>query len=243
MGEDWMADLAAQAGMSDSAKQKAERDGLWIGEFTDQLSVAIALQEWEKAVALVEEGESKIGVMASLTSKLTPLRTSLTASLLQALASPTNMKGAVVRFIHLLVRLHAGPAARTTFLAARAETIKKLVRMIRFEGQIGMYVNDLAVVIFTAIKHTADWYLASFKENEDASGNSTLPFLPHGLIGVCVAYIEWARHQMEAFSAIFRKQVYSSDIEKKTVEEAYNITYLQHRRVRQLVFVLAERSS
>lgn len=32
-----------------------------------------------------------------------------------------------------------------------------------------MYVGDLATVVFTGMKHTADWFLASFKENEVAS--------------------------------------------------------------------------
>jgi exocyst complex component 8 len=165
-----MADLAQQAGMSDGAKEKAERDARWVGDFADNLTVAIALREWEKAVSLVEEGEKKMAVTSSLATKLPPLSASLTASLLQALSNPNNIKSAVVRLIHLLIRLHAGPAARMTFLSARAETIRRLVRMIKFEGQIGIYVNDLAVVMFTAIKHTADWYLTSFKENEDASG-------------------------------------------------------------------------
>lgn len=50
--------------------------------------------------------------------------------------------------------------------------MRKLVRAIRFEGHIGMYINDLAMVVFTGIKHTADWFLASFKENEVASSKS-----------------------------------------------------------------------
>ena len=41
--------------------------------------------------------------------------------------------------------------------------------MVRFDGHIGTYINDLATTMFTAIKHTADWFLASFKENEVAS--------------------------------------------------------------------------
>jgi exocyst complex component 8 len=75
-----------------------------------------------------------------------------------------------VRIIALLVRLHAGPAARNTFLNARAEVMRKRVRSIRFEGSIEIYVNELSVVVFTGLKHTADWFLASFKENEVASG-------------------------------------------------------------------------
>ena len=107
--------------------------------------------------------------MPALTSKLTPLKASLTMALLQSLAMPNNRKSTVVKLIALLVRLKAGAAARTTFLAARNDVMKKRVRMIQFEGHIGMYISDLAMVVFTGIKHTADWFLASFKENEVAS--------------------------------------------------------------------------
>ena len=51
-----MADLAMKAGMSDLAKDKAERDIRWVGEFADELTVAIALREWDRAVELVEQG-------------------------------------------------------------------------------------------------------------------------------------------------------------------------------------------
>jgi hypothetical protein len=51
-----MSDLAQQAGMSDGAKEVAERDARWIGDFADQLTVAVALREWDTAVDLVEQG-------------------------------------------------------------------------------------------------------------------------------------------------------------------------------------------
>ncbi|KAI0311367.1 hypothetical protein OF83DRAFT_1278659 [Amylostereum chailletii] len=215
-GNDWMADLAQQAGMTDGAKEKAERDALWIGDFADELTVAISLREWDRAAALVEEGEAKVAVTPALAPKLTTLTASLTSSLLQTLSNPNNQKATVVHLIHLLVRLRASTAARTTFLAARSEMIRKLVRMIRFEGHVGMYINDLAVVIFTAVKHTADWFLASFKENEVAS-----------------SFIEWAKEQIGSFAAMFHKQVYSSDVDPKTVEEALKITRAQSRKLLQ----------
>jgi hypothetical protein len=81
----------------------------------------------------------------------------------------SNRKSTVVQLISLLVRLNAGPAARTTFLAARTEITHRYIRVIRFEGHIGMYIADLSMVVFTGIKHTADWFLASFRENEVAS--------------------------------------------------------------------------
>lgn len=69
----------------------------------------------------------------------------------------------------LLNRLHASAEARSAFLASRAALARKRVRMLRFEGRVQTYISDLATVVFTGIKHTADWFLASFKENDATS--------------------------------------------------------------------------
>lgn len=57
---DWMNELAKRGGdlpgMGSDAKDKAERDTRWIGEWSDDLTVAIALKEWDKAVDLIEKG-------------------------------------------------------------------------------------------------------------------------------------------------------------------------------------------
>lgn len=185
-----MADIVGQTDMGASAKEKAERDARWIGDYCDELTVSIALREWEKAVGLVEKGEQVLPYLGSYTqryvgdahlqeipslaARLTPLRNQLTAALLQFLTQPTNRKSAVTRLIALLVRLKAGPAARNTFLQSREDLIRKRVRMIRFDGHVGTYVGDLAVVVFTGIKHTADWFLSSFRENEVASCELTV---------------------------------------------------------------------
>jgi hypothetical protein len=53
-----MADLTQRTGGDEfSAKEKAERDARWVGEFADELTVAIALREWDQAVSLVEQGQ------------------------------------------------------------------------------------------------------------------------------------------------------------------------------------------
>lgn len=114
-------------------------------------------------------GETHGDSMPALAAKLAPLKTSLTAALLQSLSLPSNRKSHIVQLIGLLSRLKAGAAARSTFLAARADMMRKRVRTITFEGDITTYISDLATVVFTGIKHTADWFLASFKENEAAS--------------------------------------------------------------------------
>ncbi|KAL1739371.1 Cullin repeat-like-containing domain protein [Schizophyllum fasciatum] len=195
---------------------KSERDGRWVGEWADELTVAIALREWEKAVTLVEQGKAKSSIMPSLATKLPILSSQLTSALLQSLSMPSNRKSTVISLISWLLRLEAGPAARSTFLNMRTQVLRSLVRKIPFEGHVGAYVGDLAVVTFTAIKHTADWFLASFKDNEAAS-----------------AFIEWARTQIESYAEMFRKQVYSPDVERKVVDECMTITYSQSRKLLQ----------
>ena len=168
--------------------------------------------------------------MPLLATKLTPLTASLIAGLLQALSYPQNHKEMVKKLIALLIRLDAGAAARTTFLAARTVTARRLVRMIRFDGHIGTYINDLATTIFTVIKHTADWFLASFKENEVASSEWShfdLSMSTHCLTG----FIEWAKSQIETFAEMFRIQVFCTDVDKSVVDEALDITHNQSRKV------------
>ncbi|KAJ7665460.1 nuclear mRNA splicing protein [Mycena polygramma] len=216
---DWMADLAradpdSVAGAD--AKEKAERDARWVGEWADELTVAIALREWEKATALVETGKGKLSTTPPLTAKLPALTAQLTSALLASLSQPSNRKSTVITLITLLLRLNAGPAARTAFLNMRSQVMRTHIRRIRFEGHIGAYVGDLAVVYFTGIKHTADWFLASFKENEVAS-----------------AFIDWAKKQIEDYGEMFRRQVYSSDVDPKVVDDALKITYSQSKKLLQ----------
>jgi len=181
---EWMGELALKAreAAGSDGKDKAERDARWTGDWADELTVAIALREWEKATKLIEEGKARLAITPPLATKLPVLTAELIAALLEALGHVSNRKSTVVSLISLLLRLNAGPAARSTFLNMRTQVMRNHVRKIRFEGHIGAYVADLAMVYFTGIKHTADWFLASFKENEVASGTFLIVFSgPTGL--------------------------------------------------------------
>ena len=48
--------LGAGAGGSSGGLGKAEQDAKWVGDFTDELAVEIALRHWERAVELVQQG-------------------------------------------------------------------------------------------------------------------------------------------------------------------------------------------
>ncbi|KAF9020635.1 hypothetical protein BDZ89DRAFT_1138562 [Hymenopellis radicata] len=156
---EWMTDLAKKAGEipGTSAKEKSERDARYITTGMGQ-----SYQPFGRS-------DSKLPVIPPLSTKLPALMAQLTAALLSSLSMTSNKKSSVTMLIGLLVRLGAAPAAKTTFLRMRFQVVKILVRKIRFEGHIGAYSGDLAIVTFTAIKYKANWFLASFKESEAAS--------------------------------------------------------------------------
>ncbi|KAJ7040264.1 hypothetical protein C8F04DRAFT_1208688 [Mycena alexandri] len=211
---DWMADLASKVDPDRCCglrrEEKAERDARWVGEWADELTVAIALREWEKATGLVETGKGKLTTTPPLAGKLPPLTAQLTCGFARLpVAAHQPQEHGHLPHSRFCLRLNAGPAARTAFLNMRSQ-------VMRNHGHIGAYVGDLAVVYFTGIKHTADWFLASFKENEVAS-----------------AFIDWAKKQIEDYGELFRRQVYSSDADPKMVDEALKITYSQSKKLLQ----------
>lgn len=198
-------------------------------------------------------GESRLAKTPLLAPKLTPLSASLTSALLHTLSDPMQRRSSVVYLAALLERLHAGGAARSAFLAMRGELMRKRVRALRcvlsqdiqvilvqlilarFEGSVELYISDLAVVVFTGIKHTADWFLASFRENDTAS--CVYFYLLHW---VCcgpkslflIALVQWAKEQIESYAEMFKKQVHGSDVAPQTVQGCMEITRLQSKKVR-----------
>ncbi|KAG8827942.1 exocyst complex component exo84 [Serendipita sp. 401] len=209
----WANEMRRYDLLGGSAKEKAEGDLRWISEFCDNLTVAIALREWDEAVKLVEEGRKQVTTKPALKDRLQILTSSLISALLHSLSDHRRRKTAVVQLSGYLARLHSTPAARSAFLAARGELIRKRVRTIPLEGDIALYIFDLAIIVFTAIKHTAEWYLASFKENESAS-----------------YFVQWCKEQMEAYCVMFRKQLESTD-DPLILQECLDITRTQSKRL------------
>lgn len=170
---------------------------------------------------------------------------SLTNDLLHDIADPTNRKLTVVKLAAHLNRLGAGVAARDAFLVTRTEVLRKRSRMIRFEGSISLYVSELALVTFTHVKHTAEWYLASWREHDMASGefSSYLYVPPDGMltwrvrktisiVWLLSGMVTWAKERIEVFATMFRRQVYGPDVDAQTIQESVQVTRLQGKRVR-----------
>ncbi|BGP38482.1 exocyst complex component exo84 [Rhodotorula kratochvilovae] len=190
------------------------RDQSWIGDFSDELSVSIATREFEDAVVWVEKGKSILPQIAGdahasqlFRAKLDQRTVELVSALLHDLSDHAIRKSGVVRTTSWLLRLGQGERARETFLTARGRLVRKRARQIKFEGDISMYISELAMVCFTLIKNTCEWYMAAFKDNRMASG-----------------FVRWASEQVEIYAEMFRRQVYGADQDGKVIEESLEVT-------------------
>lgn len=102
--------------------------------------------------------------------RLDQLQPDLVHQISHDLASLEMRKTSACRLISILVRLDRSELARDVFLKARREVMLRRVRAIKAEGDISIYISELAIVCFTVIRHTSDWYMTAFKENRMASG-------------------------------------------------------------------------
>lgn len=151
--------------------------GPWLNSVIDALAVHIALREWEEAVALVEEGKKRLasrpvseGSLYLLVEKFNGCASDLVSAISAELVSPYQRKGMVVRNAGLLVRLDKGREARDLLLEARSALLQRRMRQIKYEGDVSLYISELAMLYFTLIKNTGDWYMAAFKDYKMASG-------------------------------------------------------------------------
>jgi len=113
----------------------------------------------------------------------------------------------VVRNVGLLLRLDKGREARRIFLEARSELLRRRTGQIKYEGDVSLYISELAVLYFTLIKNTGDWYMSAFPDYKMASG-----------------FVQWAADQIRAYAQLFRRQVYGVDKDPQVVQETIQIT-------------------
>lgn len=170
-------------------------------------------------------------------AKLDSRTAELVSALLSDLSDAALRKSGVVGTTGWLLRLGQGEHARETFLTARGALLRKRARQIKFEGDTSMYISELAMVCFTLIKNTCEWYMAAFKDNRMASGTPapslslSLSRDPRGSRTDAgrrrAGFVRWASAQVEIFAEIFRRQVYGADQDGKVIEESLEVTKAQ----------------
>lgn len=213
------------------------KDLSWIGDFSDELAVAIVLRTYEEAVVSLEKGKTVLGKLGKesvalglFRPKLESRTQELISALLHDLSDPSIRKTGVVATAGWLLRLgpNAADKARETFLEMRGKLVRKRCRAIRFEGDISLWVGELAMVVFTLVKNTCEWYVTAFRDNRMASGASPFRYLrrvgaPRLMLGM-TGFVRWSSQQIEVYAEMFRRQVFGVDQDPKVVQESLAVT-------------------
>ncbi|TPX54804.1 hypothetical protein PhCBS80983_g05744 [Powellomyces hirtus] len=201
--EDVTSPLRADADREDKAR-RALRDDLttsdvkWLMELGDELDVLVAHRDFNVAVGLIEEARKLLAKAAAETPRVSLIRgnveerTNHLAQLVSMdLANPVASKLQVQANIDKLLRLGMGDQARDFFLTSRTSIIRHRIRLVRFDGDVSIYISDLAQVVFRLIRNTCDWYGGSFRDTTMASG-----------------FMKWVSTELDNFAQIFRRQVF-----------------------------------
>ncbi|KAI9472182.1 MAG: Cullin repeat-like-containing domain protein [Benjaminiella poitrasii] len=170
----------------------------WLVDLPDQLEVLIALREFEKSVAyletarhIVSSSPSSLPIVREAREHINHYTDMLCEIISRDLSNTLLTKIQFQRYVNWLLRLNKSDKARQVFLSTRTLIIKKRIRQLVFEGDIITYIGELALVVFTLIRNTCEWYRDSFKQNEMASG-----------------FVTWVKKQTEIYADIYKRQVF-----------------------------------
>ncbi|KAJ9091615.1 hypothetical protein QFC21_007155 [Naganishia friedmannii] len=164
-------------------------DSSSINSFEDDLAMAIALRDWPPSVELVIKVSDD-------------------------LSNPDVRKSEVIDLTSFLTRLGEAQASREAFLRARKELLGRRTRMIGYHGDVPTYISELAIVTFTILKHTSDWYLAALQDNNMVSG-----------------FVDWCQVEVEEFVKSFRRQVYGPSEDPFVIRDSLQVVASDNRKL------------
>ncbi|KAI8352539.1 Cullin repeat-like-containing domain protein [Blakeslea trispora] len=190
----------------------------YLVELADQLEVLIALRQFEKGVVYLENARhivigssSTLPVIKEARSHIEHYTDILSQIISRDLSNTLLTKIQFQRYVNWLLRLDKSEKARQVFLSTRTLIIKKRIRQLVFEGDITTYISELALVVFTLIRNTCEWYRDSFKQNDMASG-----------------FVTWVREQTETYADIYKRQVFGqSNLSCQVIADCFKST-LEH---------------
>ncbi|KAJ3018728.1 UNVERIFIED_CONTAM: exocyst complex component exo84 [Siphonaria sp. JEL0065] len=175
-------------------------DAKWLSELSYDLDVLIAHREFDTAAKEILKARNTFTTHPDAKIKYQYERQDvedrvdiLASFICRDLANPIASKTQIQDNIDRLILLGLGSQARAIFLEARTAIIHHRIKLVKFDGDVADYVNDLSMVVFRLIRSTCDWYNISFKESTMASG-----------------FLKWVRNEIESFGDIVRRQVFES---------------------------------
>ncbi|KAF9109719.1 exocyst complex component exo84 [Mortierella sp. AM989] len=192
-----------RAGMKFRAPATASQpDARWLAEFTDELDVMIAQRELDNAVAGIEKATVMLSQMTLTAAKLEETRkrldervSRLSRVIILDLGQSHITKAAVQRDVGWLERLGCLDQARDVFLANRTKVVRERISQVKPKKDPILHIEELAMIVFTSIKNTSEWFELSFKDPKMSS-----------------AVVKWAKQEVEHFAEIHKSIVFGHEL-------------------------------
>ncbi|KAF9080339.1 exocyst complex component exo84, partial [Mortierella sp. AD031] len=210
-----------------------QADTRWLAGFTDELGVMVARREFDAAVASIENATVILSQMTLPASKLEDTRkrldgrvSRLSCAVILDHGQSHITKVAVQRDIGWLEHLGCLDQARDVVLTNRTKVVLQRMDQVKPKKDPVLHVEELAMIVFTTIKNTSEWFELSFKDPKLSS-----------------ALVKWAKQEMECFADIYKDIVFGSQQSNfQVIADCYKITQEQCDKLKDvgldMIFVL-----
>lgn len=168
----------------------------WVENQMDDLDERIAHRRFEESVATIEKLRSlatslKNNLIAAdlVTVKLDERAARLASLITTELVGNVSQRSIVNSCIGWLVRLCYEDRAREVFLESRSSLIKRRTRQVRFEGDIPMFISQIALVQFTLVRNTVEIFNTCFEQKLSST------------------VVRWAKEHVGEFVELYKRQL------------------------------------
>ena len=182
----------------EQAKSALEGELKWMVDMLDELDIHFAHRDFEFCVSIIEKIRHGMTALSRKSpeykeiddrqkSRVERIATAITRDF----KNPVSSKAQLDQRLNWLLRLGLQDQARESFLIARSSIIRQRISQLAFDGSVIQYGRELAVVVFTMIRNTANWYQKAFRDPLLAS-----------------SFLKWVKQELEFFAEQFRKRVF-----------------------------------
>eukprot|EP01119_Soliformovum_irregulare_P017894 TRINITY_DN5389_c0_g1_i5.p2 TRINITY_DN5389_c0_g1~~TRINITY_DN5389_c0_g1_i5.p2 ORF type:complete len:351 (+),score=97.45 TRINITY_DN5389_c0_g1_i5:133-1053(+) len=153
-----------------SSVRTLTKEQQFIVDLPMKLDVAIGERQFEKAVQHIEQAKKLLREKDGDDAVLTELNTKtkeLVEILIQQLVHPTIKSAESRRIIELLLRLGIHDKATELYLSTRSDKMERDIKKLKLEGDITLYVSELARLVFSALSSVCADFRSAFRDQQN----------------------------------------------------------------------------
>lgn len=196
-------------------------------QFIQEIDSKIAYQHFEAAVELIESKKSHISEAVDLVANHAVARRQSSAGspsqmlqekvdqrsdrlaeiLLNELSQDYVSKAQIVKLMDMLKRLKYAESAKKVFLESRHNQLQSRIKQMEFQGDIVVYISQVAIIYFQIIKSTIEIFMSCFPEPQLSS-----------------SIVEWSKHEVDNYILLFARQLYNVKTNTSVYKSCAQIT-------------------